>query len=98
MTVYRATRNEPRVGVGSWTGDFRRGELYEGVEAESFNENGEPVYPRKPNTVPEYIGVYLCSHGVLVDARVEERPAETPMPPSPTPPVSIVALNGANDE
>lgn len=97
MTVYRATRNEPRVGVGNFTMDIKRGELYEGVEAEGFSEDGKPIYPRRPNAVPEYIGVYLASHGILVDARIEERPAETPTPPSPLPPVSIVPLNGVDD-
>lgn len=97
MTVYRATRNEPRVGIGNFTMDFKRGELYEGVEPDDFKEDGTPIYPRRPNSVPEYIGVYLASHGILVDARIQETAAETPMPPSPLPPVSIVPLNGDDD-
>lgn len=94
MTVYRATRNELRVGVGSFTGDFRRGELYEGVPPD---QDGN--YPRRPGLIPEYIGVYLASHGILVDARISEEPAATPAPPSPLPPntVSVVPLGGDDE-
>ena len=76
MTTYRATRNEPRVGIGNWTGDFRRNELYESAAP---NESGS--YP--PGTIPEYICDYLVSHGVLVDSRVSFEPADSPTPVSP---------------
>lgn len=79
MAVYRATRNEPRVGIGNWTGDFYRGQEYESGDAR--------------NQVPEYICDYLVSHGLLVDARVMEGPASTPVPPiSPSPP-KVTAIN-----
>lgn len=71
--LYRATRNEPRVGVGDWTGDFRRHQIYEAGD--------------KPNQIPPYIADYLVSHGLLVDARVSDERATSPAPPvGPTPP------------
>jgi hypothetical protein len=97
MTTYRATRNEPRVGVGNWTGDFYRGHLYEGVEPDGYDENGRPTYPRGPDKVPEYIGIYLASHGVLVDARISEEPADTPTPPSAQPPVRVIPIAEMED-
>lgn len=73
MAEYRATRNEPRVGVGEWTGDFRRGEVYTAGD--------------EPGQVPEYICLYLVSHGILADARVSQQPADSPTPPvGPSPP------------
>jgi hypothetical protein len=83
MTLYRATRNEPRVGVGNWTGDFMRGEEYESWEY----VEGERC-PR--GMVPDYICDYLVSHGILVDARVSDGPADSPklpVGPSRTPTV-----------
>ncbi len=72
---YRATRNEPRVGVGDWTGDFRQGQYYEAGDG--------------PGQVPEYICDYLVSHGLLVDSRVSTKPADAPiLPSSPTPKVT----------
>jgi hypothetical protein len=73
MAEYRATRNEPRVGVGDWTGDFRLGVTYEAGD--------------NPGQVPEYICDYLVSHGLLVDSRVATGPSASPAPPvGPTPP------------
>lgn len=64
---YRATRNEPRVGIGDWTGDFRRGQTYTAGDG--------------PTDIPEYICLYLASHGILVDARVSTEAASSPAPP-----------------
>jgi hypothetical protein len=72
MAEYRATRNEPRVGVGEFTGDFRLGQTY--------------VAGDGPGQVPEYICDYLVSHGILVDARTATGPDASPAPPvGPTP-------------
>lgn len=70
---YRATRNEPRVGIGEWTGDFHLGVIYEAGD--------------ESPQIPEYICDYLVSHGLLVDARLAGGPAESPAPPvGPSPP------------
>lgn len=80
--VYRATRNEPRVGVGEWTGDFRQGYTY--VAGDASDE------------VPAYICDYLVSHGLLEDIRVASGPSASPAPPvGPTPPK--VTKLGGND-
>lgn len=73
MAQYRATRNEPRVGVGDFTRDFFHNEIVEAGDG--------------PGQVPAYICDYLVSHGILVDARIADGPAGSPLPASPTPPV-----------
>lgn len=71
--AYRATRNEPRVGVGEWTGDFVHGRTY--IAGEGRDE------------VPPYICDYLVSHGLLEDIRVASGPSASPEPPvGPSPP------------
>lgn len=75
---YRAVRNEPRVGVGDWTGDFRHGEIYEAGD--------------EPPQIPEYICLYLVSHGLLVDARVSSDRASSPTPPVGPSPPKITAI------
>jgi proline-rich tail region repeat protein len=41
----------------------------------------------EPGQVPEYICLYLVSHGLLVDARVSAERASSPTPPvGPSPP------------
>lgn len=72
--AYKATRNEPRVGVGNFTRDFRQGDII---------EPGDDV---RAGQVPQYLCDYLVSHGLLVDAGVFDGPADTPVPPSPLPP------------
>lgn len=78
--AYRATRNEPRVGVGEWTGDFFRDQVYEPSHA-----NEEGVYPRGRNLVPDYLCDYLVSHGILENLDTAKVVAAPAPPVSPQP-------------
>jgi hypothetical protein len=81
---YRAVRNEPRVGIGNFTMDFYRDQMYE-----EGDERGQ---------VPDYICDYLVSHGLLVDSRITLEPAGSPVPPTSPLPPSVVTPLSEDDE